>query len=246
MAAYDAHVLVGDHYRDAATALGDSIEGIPDRTVLCAIVCAPADDQQLMRIPRLLQWPGVPGMVKISVQPSKVVAVGSHTAPPAQCYITDTLEASTHGIYRVPEQRPFPGSSLLSRPAAAPQPQPDVIEMAAAIGAAEAAAADVAAEAAVQAAGVMAATSRRRHQRSMLETMQRRMMRAFVKPQMADMLLALSKQRRSDQEQISARQQQVQQLQQQVQQLQQQVQQLQQQASEKERCSQPPTPVEAA
>ncbi|WIA30995.1 hypothetical protein OEZ86_001037 [Tetradesmus obliquus] len=31
-AGYDAQMLVGDHHRDAATALGDRIEGIPDRT----------------------------------------------------------------------------------------------------------------------------------------------------------------------------------------------------------------------
>lgn len=97
-------------------------------------------------------------MVKISVQLSKVMAVGSHSAPPEQSYIADTLECSTQGIYRVPEQRPFPGSSPVSMPAAAPQAQPDVIEMAAALRAAEAAA-DAAAEAAVQAAGVMPVAS---------------------------------------------------------------------------------------
>jgi hypothetical protein len=120
-AGYEAHVLVGDHYMDAVTAIGDRIAGIPDRTVLCAIVRAPAEDQQLARIPRLLQWPGVPGLVKIAVQLSSVISVGSHSAPPDHSYSTDTLDSSRQGIYRVPEQRPFPGGGIVSAAAAVPK-----------------------------------------------------------------------------------------------------------------------------
>lgn len=213
-AGYKADVLIGDHYRDAATAFGNRIAGMPDREVLCAIARAPTADQQLTRIPRLLQWPGVPGTVKISVQPGRVIPVGSHSAPPAHSYSTDTLDSASQGIFWVPDQRPFPGSCRVSGLAAAPQPQPDVIEMAAAMRAAEAAAADEAADATIEAAG--AAATKRSRQRPQLETMQLRLITAFAKPVMAEMLLALSHQRRTDQKQINDLQRQISQLQQQV------------------------------
>jgi hypothetical protein len=193
-AGYDAQVLVGDHYSDAVTTTCDRIAGIPDRTVLCAIVRAPAEDQQLVRIPRLLQWPGVPGITTITVQLSRVIPVGSHTAPSDHNHSTDTSCSAVQGIFWTPEQRPFPGSGLTSAAAAAtsPQPQHDIIEMAAAMRAAEAAAADAAAAAPMAAARSTVARPRRRSQRPHFETIQRRLMRAFTKPSIADMLLAVT------------------------------------------------------
>jgi hypothetical protein len=151
-------------------------------------------------------------MVKITVQPNRVIPVGSHSAPPAHSYSysTDTLESVTRGIYWVPAQRSFPGSCLVSGLAVGPQQQPDVFEMAAAMRAAEAAAADEAADAATEAAGD--AATRRSKQRPLFETKQLRLLAAFRKPATADMLLALSHQRRSDQKQINDMQRQISQL----------------------------------
>jgi hypothetical protein len=64
-AGYEADVRVGDHYRDAANAVGDRFVGLPDRNVLCAIVRPPAEDPNLSRVPWHLQWPGAPGVVKL-------------------------------------------------------------------------------------------------------------------------------------------------------------------------------------
>lgn len=87
-AGYDAAVRVTDHYRDASTAFGDSIVGLPDRKVLCAVVQAPVDDPTFSRVPRSMQWPGVPGRVKFSVQLSQVVPVGNSSRVAGDRYIT--------------------------------------------------------------------------------------------------------------------------------------------------------------
>jgi hypothetical protein len=74
-----------------------------------------------------MQWPGVPGLVKITVQVSRVIPVGRHDAPSEHSYFADTLDSSTQGRYWVPDQRPFTDGSRMSPAATAPQPQPDII-----------------------------------------------------------------------------------------------------------------------
>ena len=106
-AGYDAEVRVGDHYRDAVTATGDSIVGLPDRQVLRAIVRAPDDDPTFSRVPRSMLWPGVPGRVKFTVQLSQVVPVGSRASSAATGYFKHAVRG--HAI--APPQRPLPPSA---------------------------------------------------------------------------------------------------------------------------------------
>jgi hypothetical protein len=166
----------------------------------------------------------VAALVKFFAQPSQVVPVGSHSSKVGASYVTETLER----VVQAPPQQPFPASCRVALPDPAPRQQPDVVEMAAQLLAdeKEEEEADAAAAAAIAAAGPAGKQTRRHRPR--FETMQRRLLKAFLKTQMADMLLALSTQRKSDQHKLSALQLRESQLQQQVAQLEQQILQLQQ------------------
>lgn len=106
-------VQLGDHHRDATTSLGDRAAGFPHRNIVWAIVRPLRGDSALSQLPRLLRWPGVPGLVKVTVHPAAAIAVGSHWAnpqptryfgvPPASCEPRD---------YQWLEQRPFPGTEV--------------------------------------------------------------------------------------------------------------------------------------
>jgi len=121
-----SEVLVthAEHYRDSATPIGDPIPGLPDRNVLWAIVQPSADDPLLQHLPRHMQLPGVPGTVKLSVAPSRIVPVNAHRQRQQETYAvgttalamaaTDMAAAAAANAARgsticAPPQQPLPG-----------------------------------------------------------------------------------------------------------------------------------------